>query len=362
MISKLNREQFKSLVFKRDCYKCIICHDIAIDAHHIIERKLWPNGGYYLENGISLCGQCHIYAEQSIISCEELREAAKIINYPLPPGINHDTMVDKWGVTIMNDLKKYPRTRHLQGSRKSGDDFELEDVSFETALQGKFVVYEYKIDGSNTGLSFSNNKELLIQSRGHYLRGGPREKEFTKVKEWATALQNDLCDVLGKRYIMYGESMYAKHTIYYDALPHYFLEFDVYDKEKKLFLSTKARKSLLEGLSYVAAPIAFEGIATTLEHLKSFIGFSVYKTKDWKQNLIDTANKIHQNVELVLAQTDSSDLEEGIYIKVETEEETVDRFKFVRSSFTNSILNQGSHWNSRPILPNKLADGVNLYV
>ena len=44
---------------------------------------------------------------------------------------------------------------------------------------------------------------------------------------------------------MYGEWLYAKHTVYYDALPHYFLEFDIYDKEQAIFLSTKKRKELL---------------------------------------------------------------------------------------------------------------------
>lgn len=40
-----------------------------------------------------------------------------------------------------------------------------------------------------------------------------------------------LYEVLGRRYVMYGEWMYAKHTIYYDLLPHYYMEFDVLDRE-----------------------------------------------------------------------------------------------------------------------------------
>jgi hypothetical protein len=260
----------------------------------------------------------------------------------------------------MSDIVKYPRTIHIRGSRKSGDDFELEDVPFEI-LADQFVVYEFKIDGSNCAVSFEGDAEnMILQSRGHQLRGGQREKEFVKFKMWAERFRADLFDILGERYIMYGENVFAKHTVYYDKLPHYFLEFDIFDKEKEVFLSTAARKRLTEGLSLVSVPIAYEGKPTTLEHLKSFIGFSVYKSSQWKQNLLEDARKIGLNEELVLQQTDDSNWEEGIYIKVETEEETVGRYKFVRDSFTNAILNQGSHWHDRPIIPNRLADGVDI--
>jgi hypothetical protein len=34
-----------------------------LDAHHVTDRSLMPNGGYVKENGISLCPECHIKAE-----------------------------------------------------------------------------------------------------------------------------------------------------------------------------------------------------------------------------------------------------------------------------------------------------------
>ena len=37
--------------------------EFPLDAHHITDRNLMPNGGYVKENGISLCPPCHIYAE-----------------------------------------------------------------------------------------------------------------------------------------------------------------------------------------------------------------------------------------------------------------------------------------------------------
>jgi 5-methylcytosine-specific restriction endonuclease McrA len=66
----LKREEFKEKVFDRDNNICVNCNDIAVDAHHIVERKLFEDGGYYLENGVSLCSKCHLLAEQTILSCD----------------------------------------------------------------------------------------------------------------------------------------------------------------------------------------------------------------------------------------------------------------------------------------------------
>lgn len=65
---KLVRANFRSEVFKRDGFKCKMCgwnqEPDKLDAHHITDRTLMPNGGYVKENGISLCPECHIKAEQ----------------------------------------------------------------------------------------------------------------------------------------------------------------------------------------------------------------------------------------------------------------------------------------------------------
>jgi hypothetical protein len=48
---------------------------------------------------------------------------------------------------------------------------------------------------------------------------------------------------------------------------------------------------------------------------------------------------------------------EGIYIKVEENGLTVDRYKYVRQGFIQAVMESGSHWQSRPIIPNLLKDG-----
>ena len=59
------RKQFSKNVFERDKHKCKICgEDKNLDAHHIIDRHEMPNGGYVVENGITLCSLHHLEAEQ----------------------------------------------------------------------------------------------------------------------------------------------------------------------------------------------------------------------------------------------------------------------------------------------------------
>lgn len=102
-------------------------------------------------------------------------------------------------------------------------------------IAGQSLVVTEKVDGSNCGISFSDSGELLLQSRGHYLTGGPRERHFDQLKAWTETHRAALWEILGSRYLMFGEWMAAKHTVFYDNLPHLFLEFDIYDKVDGIF-------------------------------------------------------------------------------------------------------------------------------
>lgn len=49
---------FESSVFGRDEMLCRICDKIADVAHQIISKNAFLNGGFVIENGISLCDDC----------------------------------------------------------------------------------------------------------------------------------------------------------------------------------------------------------------------------------------------------------------------------------------------------------------
>lgn len=258
------------------------------------------------------------------------------------------------------ELFKYPRTPHLTGSRLQPGDEDLAQVA-RSALAGSFLVVEEKVDGANAAISFGPQGELRLQSRGHYLRGGGAERQFDLFKTWGQAYVQTFREVLGQRYVLYGEWLYAKHTVFYDALPHYFLEFDAYDRERKVFLSTPARARLCQGLPLASVPVLTSGLAEELGSLPALIAPSLFKSEAWLGSLDREAARLGQPRDLVRRQTDPSPLSEGLYLKAERDDVVTGRFKLVRGTFLDQVQASGSHWADRPILPNQLAPGVELF-
>ncbi len=257
-------------------------------------------------------------------------------------------------------MRKYPRKLHIEGSRLQPGDEDLGSVPFDE-LRGRFLVVEEKMDGANAAVRFDSRGALLLQSRGHYLRGGAREKHFDLFKRWASAHAHALRERLGERYVMYGEWLYAKHTVFYDALPHYFLEFDILDTRDDAFLSTERRRALLAGAPVVSVPVLHEGPLPSSRGLTSLVRDSLFKSKGWASRLARAAEGHAIDVARVVRETDPSDQMEGLYVKVEEDGRVAGRFKYVRLGFLTSVVDSGTHWLTRPIVPNELAPGVELF-
>jgi hypothetical protein len=257
-------------------------------------------------------------------------------------------------------VHKYPRTRHLEGSRLQAGDEDLAQVPF-SQIRGRHLVVEEKLDGANAGISFAADGSLHLQSRGHYLTGGPRERHFGPLKAWAATIAPRLWPVLTDRYVLYGEWLYAKHTVFYDALPHYFCEFDILDLSTGQFLSTPRRSSLLAGLPIVSVPVLYAGTVDRLGQLTGLVGPSTCRTSIWRESLAVAAREAGVDPAVAAAETDSGDDMEGLYLKVEADGQVVDRLKWVRSGFLQAMLESGSHWLDRPIVSNRLADPAVMY-
>jgi hypothetical protein len=256
----------------------------------------------------------------------------------------------------MRPIAKYPRTPHLQGSRLQRGDQDLLAVPFEV-LRGRHVVVEEKLDGANAGISLDDDGQPLLQSRGHYLVGGPRERHWNLMKRWSAAHAGALAQVARGR-VVYGEWLYAKHTVFYDLLPHYFMEFDIL--EDGVFLSTARRRELLAGLPIASVPVLWEGTVRDPTRLPDLVGPSLYKSPRWRDALVAAARTAGISVPRAIEETDPSDHAEGLYIKVEEGGAVVERYKWIRAGFLASVVDSGSHWLARPILPNRLADGIEL--
>jgi hypothetical protein len=259
----LTRNEFRAAVFKRDGNLCVICKAPAQDAHHIIERRLWTDGGYYLDNGASLCGRCHLKAEQTLIDCDHIRYSAGIKKVILPEHCYDDVRYDKWGNPILENgqrlkgelfhdesvqkiLKegnvldeftkyvKYPRTYHLPWSLGVGkDDRVLKDMS---SFENIDVVVTEKMDGENTTMYSDYIHARSLDSRHHPSRSW--------VKQLHSAIRHEIPD--GWR--LCGENLYAKHSIHYDCLKSYFLLFSVWNNKNECLSwdDTKEWAKLLE--------------------------------------------------------------------------------------------------------------------
>lgn len=110
----LDRDRFRRAVLFRD-WVCVRCRNSSsrLDAHHIMDRKLFEDGGYYVDNGVSLCPGCHLAAEKSEVLPHELREMAKIARVVLPPQLDPNRRYDKWGAVVIDPMQERARAMEV---------------------------------------------------------------------------------------------------------------------------------------------------------------------------------------------------------------------------------------------------------
>jgi hypothetical protein len=274
----LTREEFKELVFQRDKNSCVNCGKLAVDAHHILDRKLFVESfekdGYFLENGVAVCSECHMKAETTELSCFDLREEAGITRTILPSILNDEegTKFDKWGNQILpsgmrlkgpmffeenvqkvlsdkmhlfSDYVKYPRTFHLPTSEKLGsDDKRMEN---DSQFHGKTVVCSYKLDGENTTMYRDHIHARSVESAHHPTRN------------WVKGLWSSISYEIPEGWRICGENLYGKHTIEYNNLDTYFFVYSIWN-EKNETLPWEETKDWCELLGLKTVEVFYQGI------------------------------------------------------------------------------------------------------
>ena len=103
----MTREEFKKEVFEVTGGKCCIpgCGCDAVDAHHIMNRHLWSNGGYDITNGAALCAKHHMDAEKGIISPRQCLEfmGIPIDSIKTPDKLEDHLTREEYIELLMND-------------------------------------------------------------------------------------------------------------------------------------------------------------------------------------------------------------------------------------------------------------------
>jgi hypothetical protein len=273
----LTRDEFRESVFKRDGHKCVFCDQQAQDAHHILERRLWSDQGYYLNNGASVCGDHHIKCETTEISVEDVRIACKIDKPIIPDHLYSDQVYDKWGNPIMpngtrlkgelffdesvqkilkqgkvldlfTNYVKYPRTWHLPWSPSpSKDDRVISSADVIKYFYGKRVIMSIKMDGENSSWYTDYNHARSVDSRNH-----PSRNLVKSI--WATK-----CGDIPEGWRICGENLYAKHSIHYPDLESYFYGFSIWN-DRNFCLSWNETKEYFELMCIVHVPVLYDGM------------------------------------------------------------------------------------------------------
>lgn len=250
----------------------------------------------------------------------------------------------QWGLmmgTSYGDFTKYPRTPHLFGSKGTDDDKHLGEQESGRILADESLIVEEKIDGTNVGIHFSDSGELVLQCRGHLITEG-MHPQYDLFKQWATVKRPALEAQLQQQFILFGEWVYARHSIHYRQLTHYFFEFDIYDKDQEAFLDLERRMALLEETGIQTVPVVHKGTVDR-EDLEDLIGPSRFDSH-FENPLTGRPDN----------------LMEGLYVRTEKDGIVTQRAKFVRPEFIEKV-NQSTHWQHQPMVPNLLADEADIW-
>ena len=216
---------------------------------------------------------------------------------------------------------KFPRTPHIfwLGRTPPRDDKLLAPLEAEELLQQP-VALEEKVDGACIGISLSPTGALHVQNRGSYLDQNSHP-QFRLLWQWLARHEQGLRSVLTPELILFGEWCYTQHTVYYNALPDWFLVFDVYDRQNGRFWSRERRNELAQQAGVATVPFLSRG---TFDR--------VALEKQFGQSRL------------------SSEPMEGLYLRWDEGPCLVARAKLVRASWVEF---DEEHWSKRSFRPNQ---------
>lgn len=231
-------------------------------------------------------------------------------------------------------LPDYPRTRHLSyNPNAKRNDLVCSEKECKIIFENEETYLEDKVDGASLGINITDGQPL-VRNRNNFLQKGKTGHLRTSAKlqfapVWNYFYDNihkfeKLCELMDSNSVsIYGEWTLACHSIKYDALPEYFVAYDVYDWQQEYFLNTGLAREFLSKSGFTLPTLLHKG-----------------KVSNW-----DLFDKLCKEK----SEYSNTDVREGVYVKVCDKFKIEERFKIVRHGFI-----QGDQWDNKVITKNKL--------
>lgn len=207
---------------------------------------------------------------------------------------------------------KYCRTYHLGWSEGvTSDDKTLKNVSH---FEGKQVIVTLKMDGENSGLSKDNCHARSLDSKDHPSR------------HWLKGLWGNIRYDIPEHMKIFGENVFAKHSIEYDNLESYFYVFNILMtyEDSSFFLSWDEVKEWCELLQLNTVPVLYEGI--------------------WDE----------EKIKNLYQETYNGNVMEGYVVRLRDSFEYKDSSKSLAKFVRKNHVTTTTHWMFDKITPNKL--------
>ncbi len=197
----------------------------------------------------------------------------------------------------------------------------LSDAETNRLLGGNVVITE-KCDGANTAI-IKHKGQFRLQKRGSLVDVG-EHPQFNMFKAWSQ-INYEKLNKIPDNIVLYGEWMWAKHTIPYDKLPDWFLAFALYNKETNSYEHRDDLVRLCDDVGLYYVPEVYRGFGPN------------------KDQLFDLIPK---------TATYGSSPAEGVVV---WNYKANMRGKVVREQFQKA-MDEDDHWTKGPLIKNKLKD------
>ena len=217
------------------------------------------------------------------------------------------------------DSPKYDRTFHLPWSEGCSND-DKKSISVEKLIGVDIIITE-KCDGSNASLEAEG---IFARTHAHI----PTHPSF----DWLKSFYSTVKYKIPQGIQLFGENMFAKHSIQYEELPGYFLLFNVRDLnyQEDIWLSWQEVEEWAREIGVPTVPILFKGQVSFEKELQEL-------TKSF-----------------MMQPSLCGGIKEGVVVRIADSFKGKDFSECIQKMVRKDHIQTSEHWKTQVIIKNKL--------